>query len=505
MRGKHMGSFIGIDLGTTFSALARIDESGRSVIVHNSDGKNLTPSCVEILDSGTVEVGTANARQGYVGPISRPAAGCFKRAMGTSKVYELAGQRFTPTDLSALVLKKLVNDALPTIGDIEDVVVTVPANFPNDAREATLQAAKKAGLHIRYIINEPTAAALGYLDRENLNLQGIYAVYDLGGGTFDISIIRVEKHEVEVLCSNGVHKLGGMDFDKALRKIVAEKYKEIAKDELEPDDYTNLEAEDDKKSLSTRDKIATRANRKAIDVTRQEFEEAISSFVTQAELLCESTIEEAGLKISDIREVLCAGGSTRVPMVRESIKRVFGRDPICSVNVDEVVALGAALYAAYKSDQSKLSDAQKERIGRLDVAECANKYYGTIALGRDMAGQPREVNSILIEKNSKIPCSVTKSYSTAYENQTTVDCSVTECSDNETDLRFVKVRGGGHLDLPPGRPAGQEIEVTFSYDANQIMWCYFIDVETQKECKVEIRLTNQEDPVETDINKFTVE
>ena len=501
-----MGSFIGIDLGTTFSALARIDATGRSVIVH-VNGANLTPSCVAIVDSKTVEVGTEQARKTF-GLDEGNAAGRFKRKMGTSEVYKLAGQRFTPTDLSALVLQKLVNDdpARQEIGDIEEVVVTVPANFANDAREATLQAAKKANLNIRYIINEPTAAALCYLYRENVKLQGTYAVYDLGGGTFDISIIRVEGHEVEVLCSNGIHELGGMDFDEELMKIVARKYREIAKDELERGDYTNLEAEGDKKSLSDRNKITTRVNRKAIDITRQEFEEAISAFVTQAEMLCESTIGEAGLNVSDIREVLCAGGSTRIPMVRESIKRMFGRDPICSVNVDEVVALGAALYAAYKGDRSKLSDAQNERIGRLDVAECANKYYGTIALGRDLSGQPSEVNSILIEKNSKIPCSVTKSYSTINENQTAVDCSVTECSVNETDLRFVTVRNERQqLDLPPGRPAGQEIEVTFSYDANQIMRCFFIDVETQKKCEVVISLTNQEDPVETDINKFTVE
>ena len=500
-----MGSFIGIDLGTTFSALARVDETGRSVIVH-VNGANLTPSCVEVVDSKTVEVGTEHARRAF-GMDDGNAAGRFKRKMGTSEVYKLAGQRFTPTDLSALVLQKLVNDdpARQVIGDIEEVVVTVPANVANDAREATLQAAKMAGLNIRHIINEPTAAALCYLYRENIKLQGIYAVYDLGGGTFDISVIRVEGHEVEVLCSNGVPKLGGMDFDDKLREIVTKKYREIAKDELELQDYTNLEAEGDKKSLSDRNKITTRVNRKAIDITRQEFEEAISSLVTQAEMLCESTIGEAGLNVSDIREVLCAGGSTRIPMVRESIKRVFGRDPICSVNVDEVVALGAALYAAYKGDRSKLSDAQNERIGRLDVAECANKYYGTIALGRDMAGQPRKVNSILIEKNSKIPCSITESYSTIYENQTAVDCSVTECFENETDLRFVNVLQEAHLDLPPGRPAGQEIQVTFSYDANQIMRCSFVDVETQERREIEIHLTRLEDSVETDINKFTVE
>ncbi len=495
-----MGSFIGIDLGTTFSVLARIDETGRPVIVHNDDGINLTPSCVEVLDSGTVEVGTDRARKAF--SLGENAAGRFKRDMGTSKMYTLAGQRFTPTDLSALVLKKLVSDARSIIGDIEEVVVTVPANFPNAAREATLQAARNAGLNIRHILNEPTAAALGYVVREKSNLQGTYAVYDLGGGTFDISIIRVNGHEVDVLCSNGVQKLGGMDFDELLRKIVAEKYKESAQDELEDQDYGNFEAEVDKKSLSNRDKVETRVNRKSIAVTRQEFEEAISSLVTQTELLCESTIEEAGLKVSDIRGVLCAGGSTRVPMVQESIKRTFGKEPICSINVDEVVALGAAVYVAYKSDLSKLSDAQQARIDKLAVSECANMCYGTIVW--DDETQSRE-NSILIEKNSKIPCSVTKSYCTSDDGQTSVDCSVTECSDNETDLQFVNILANDGLKVPPGRPAGQKIKVTFSYDANQTMQCSFVDVETQQRYDIKVDLTSSENPVETDISKFTVE
>ena len=494
-----MGSFIGIDLGTTFSALARIDETGGAVVVH-SNGQNIMPSCVAFENSEPI-VGEA-ARRMWDG---KDKASRFKREMGTSKVYTLAGKRYTPTDLSAMVLKKLIDGASPPIGDIEEVVVTVPANFANEAREATLQAAREAGLNIRFIINEPTAAALYYSHHEKRNIQGIYAVYDLGGGTFDVSIIRVEKHDVEVLCSNGVHKLGGMDFDEALQKIVAKKYLEDAKEKLEPGDYHNGDAEDDKKSLSERDQVTARANRKAITVTRQEFEEAISSYVTQTELLCESTIEEAGLKVSDIRGVLCAGGSTRVPVVRESIKRVFGKEPICSVNVDEVVALGAAVYAAHRGDQTKLSNAQKERIGGLNLSECTGRYYGTIILTRDESGQQQRVNSILIEKNAKIPGSVTKTYYTVYDNQTTVDCTVTECATNETDPQFVTIEGNASLELPQGRPAGQAIDVTFSYHDNQTMQCFFIDVETKKKIEITVRIATQQDHEETNISNFTVE
>ena len=504
-----MGSFIGIDLGTTFSVLARIDETGRSIVVRNSDNENIMPSCVEVdKDSEKIIVGT-EARKAFADPkIGKGnAAGHFKREMGTSKVYTLAGQRFTPTDLSALVLKKLINDAMPPLDDIEEAVVTVPASFANDAREATIQAAKKAGLNLRFIINEPTAAALYYSYHENMNLRGIYAVYDLGGGTFDISIIRVEGHEVKVLCSNGVLTLGGMDFDKKLQKLVATKSKAVFNDEQLAEVYNSLEAEQDKKSLSKRDKVKTgyEGPGKVIEVTRQEFEEAISEMVAQTEMLCECAVEEAGLKISDIREVLFAGGSTRVPMVQESIKRIFKKDPIFSVNVDEVVALGAAVYAAYKGDQEKLTDAQKAKIGKLNLSDCINSYYGISALTADASGQTKAGNSILIKKNTEKPCSVTKTYYTTHDNQTGVNCVVTECPSDETDLQFTRVKASRTLDLPPDRPAGQAIEVTFSYDVNQIMHCSFTDVETKQKVEIELSFKDQSNHQETDIGKFTVE
>lgn len=498
-----MKSFIGIDLGTTFSAVATIDETGRPIIVHNSDGDNITPSCVTEED-GVFEVGEFARRT--LGNAPEQAAGRFKRDMGTSKTYSINSRNLTPTELSALVLKKLTNDAKNSIGVIAEAVVTIPANFSNEARDATMSAAKAAGLQVRHIINEPTAAALYYSFKHGEEFHGNYAVYDLGGGTFDVSIIRVEGQNVEVLASNGVSRLGGDDFDIKLRELVSEKYKEISGLELEPDDYTKNDAEEDKKSLSKRKRVTIKINRHLIDVSRDEFEEAISVLVTQAEMLCESTIEEAGLKANDVKSVLLAGGSTRIPLVKSSIKRVFCQEPVSSVNVDEVVALGAALYAAYKGDQSNLSVVQKNAIQKIKVAEITSKCFGTISMGHDVArDQVKLSNTILIHKGEKIPCSITESFFTVHDGQESVNCQLTESTAPETDPRFVKMVWEGDLELPPGRPGGQEIRVTFSYDENQMMRCSFVDVATGRKTEVDLSMASSQDVTDNQIDKFMVE
>ena len=353
-----MTSFIGIDLGTTFSAVATIDSTGRPVIVHNSDGKNITPSCVTENEDGVLEVG--EFAQSAWGLNPDKAAARFKRDMGTSAEIKLNGDSFSPTELSAVVLKKLKQDAESEIGRVGEAVVTIPANFSNEARDATMAAAKSAGLNVKYIINEPTAAALYYAFKNNEDLHGIYAVYDLGGGTFDVSIIRVDGQDIDVIASNGVARLGGDDFDLAFKKIVQKKYKELTGESLDNEDFTTNDAEHEKRSLSKRKSVTRKINRKLIDVSRDEFEESISSLVTQAEMLCEATLDEADISASDVRAVLLAGGSTRIPLVKESIKRVFSKEPVSSVNVDEVVALGAALYAAYKGCLLYTSDAADE-------------------------------------------------------------------------------------------------------------------------------------------------
>jgi len=499
-----MPSFIGIDLGTTYSAVATIDKTGRPVVVHNNDGENITPSCVTETDDGVFEVGEY-ARRTW-GNAPDKAAARFKREMGTTAKQHINSRSFTPSELSAFVIKKLVKDAKSQIGEIGEAVVTIPANFSNEAREATMAAAKSAGLNVNYIINEPTAAALYYAFKNGEDLHGNYAVYDMGGGTFDVSIIKVNGQDVEVLASNGVSKLGGDDFDLILKKLICKKYMDMTGEELDDDDFTINDAEEEKRSLSKRKRVAIKVNRKLIDITRDEFEQAISTQVTQAEMLCESTIDEAGLQPSDIRAVFLAGGSTRIPIVQESIQRVFNQQPISSVNVDEVVALGAALYAAYKGDKSKLSETQKNSIQKIKVSESTSKCFGTISISHDETrGQNKLTNSVLIHKGDKIPCSVTESFYTSYDGQEAVNCRLTESTAPETDPTFVKIIWEGDLELPSDRPEGQEIQVTFSYDENQMMKCSFVDVATNRKTEVDLSMASTQGASSNQIDKFMVE
>lgn len=497
-----MPSYVGIDLGTTFSAVAVLDETGRPVIVHNRDGENITPSCV-LVDGAQMVVGEDARRQWGISPDSVGAR--FKRDMGTDTHYRLNGNQLSPTDLSIAVLKKLKNDTESAIGTIAEAVVTIPANFSNEAREATLQAAKEAGLNVRFIINEPTAAALYYAFKIGHDLHGTYAVYDLGGGTFDVSIIKVNGQEIEVLVSHGVSRLGGDDFDGALQKIVSDKYRLQTGKTLHPADYSKNNAEEDKKSLSKREQVVTRVAQQVIQIQRQEFETVISSLIAQAEMLCESAMDEAGVAPNDLSGVFLVGGSTRVPAVRDSVKRVFAQEPTSSVNVDEVVALGAALYAAYKSDRKHLSSAQQAAVSAIKFSEVTNFCFGTLMTTYDEGRAKRvEANSVIIKKNDKIPCSVTKPFYTVTDGQESVRCVVTQSVAVESDPRFVKTIWEGDLSLPPGRPAGQEIEITFGFDANNVMTCKFVDVGTRKEVVVDLRPDAKADAT-INIDKFLVE
>lgn len=497
-----MASFIGIDLGTTFSAVATIDKTGRPVIVHNSEGSNITPSCVT-ENEGVFEVGEY-ARRTW-GNAPEKAAARFKREMGTTAQQTINSASFSPTELSGFVLRKLLQDCEKAIGGVGEAVVTVPANFSHEARDATMMAAESAGLKVKYIINEPTAAALYYAFKNGEDLHGNYAVYDLGGGTFDISIIKVDGQDVDVLASNGVSKLGGDDFDRTLRNLVRKKYRDLTGEEVDDEDFTMNDAEEEKKSLSKRKRVTIKVNRQLIDVSREEFEEAVSTQIAQAEMLCEGTIEESGIQSSEIRAIFLAGGSTRLPVVQESIKRVFGQEAISSVNVDEVVALGAALYAAYKGDRSSLSETQKNSIEKIRVSESTTCCFGTISFSQDSARDDQRLsNSVLIHKGDKIPCSVTKSFYTMHDGQTGVDCQLTESTAAETDPRFVNIVWNGELQLPPGRPEGQEIAVTYNYDANQMIQCSFVDIATGGKTEIELSMASKQSD-QSPIENFIVE
>jgi molecular chaperone DnaK len=496
-----MTNYVGIDLGTTYSAAAYIDESGRPTIISNDRDQNITPSCVAKI-KGEIVVGERARRQW--GNDEANAAARFKRDMGTSETHSIDGSDFTPTELSAAVIKNIKDYVEEKVGPISEAVITIPANFSQEARDATMEAGRLNGLNVKYIINEPTAAALYYAYQSDGDLSGTYVVYDLGGGTFDVSVIRVRGQEVEVVASNGLHKLGGDDFDRCLWELIASKYKDEVGSELTKEDFPINDVEEEKKSLSARKRTTVEIDRELIDVTRIEFEESISSLMAQIEMMCESTLDEANVTQEDITSVFLAGGSTRIPRVIESVKKVFKQEPISTVNVDEVVALGACLYAAFKSDGTNLSEIQKKSVSKLKVSEVTNECFGTITIGYSESKGEALHNSILIQKGQSLPCTVTETFYTTHAGQTAIDCTITESKSPETNPKFVKIIHQEDLQLPPNRPTNQEIEVSYSYDENQMMHASFKDVASNEETKISLSRASGAG-TNSEIDKFLVD
>lgn len=500
-----MKKLIGIDLGTVHSAVSYLDDMGKPHIIHNNDGDNLVPSVVSFEDKATYTIGIEAKKD----LDNKNRFEMFKRDMGFDKKYKSSfGQEYTPTDLSSLILKDLFKIAKSKVGDISEAVVTVPANFTNQAREATLEAGKMAGFNVNHIINEPTAAALYYSYTSKEKLSGNYAFYDLGGGTFDVSIVKIFGDDIKILASEGVAKLGGRDFDKKLQEVVFKKYKDKTGDNLPEEEYDLNKVEEDKKSLSKRESIKLSfgrgSDRVQILITKKEFETAISALVTQAEILCESAVKQSGLDISDIKAVFLVGGSTRVPFVRESINKVFKKEPISRDNPDEVVSLGASVYCGCKTDQVNLNPIQKAHIQKVDLQEITNHYFGTIVVRGSFEDRKYEkINAILISKGSKIPCSKSETFETIRDGQSNIECEVTQSSHEEIDPSFVNIIWKGDLELPQNRPAGQKILITYSYDSNQIMNCEFLDVASGIKKTIDLNI-NKKNGQNKDLKKLLV-
>ena len=496
-----MSIITGIDLGTCFSVVAQFDETGNPTIVHNANGINLTPSCVWFESPEKVTVGVDATHQWILEEGSKQneksAAARFKTEMGLATKYELCGQEYSARDLSALVLKKLVKETSEQLGSMGSVVVTIPANFGHPARVDTAAAANQAGIALTDagLLNEPTAAALYYAFKEKGAMHGRYAVYDLGGGTFDITLMKVDGYNVEILETGGIHRLGGDDFDKCLRDLVRQKYSALGGGDLPEEVYTKADAEELKIRLSQRSEteVSREISLKGapVSISRSEFEAAISSKLFEAEMLCEDVLRKAGLKPSDLDGVLLAGGSTRMPCIRESVERFFGRSPDVTANPDEVVALGAAVYAALKSDRSKMSSLQKRAVGEVKLSEITGHHFGTVALSvPDGEGAPEEQNCILIPKSAQVPVSVTRPYYTVAEGQDEVICKLTECNNaDETDLKWVTVIAQAPLNLPPGRPANQQVDVTYSVDESNILHAKYVDVASGEQVDLEVDIT----------------
>ena len=504
-------AIIGIDLGTTNSLAAQLDNVGRPRIVHNSEGANLTPSVVQFLSRSKVIVGEFAKKE--LG-LEKNVFSEFKRDMGTSVTYSCGSEALTPVDLSCFVLQKIKQDCEAAVGLVDTVVITVPANFRNEAREATLSAAIAAGFKTDMLLNEPTAAALYYANQAGKKLNGIYVVYDLGGGTLDVSIIKAQGDDVEVLASDGLQKLGGKDFDQKIIDLVAKKFKaELGKEfNTENFNFTKNDAEEKKKELSTREETKVRVTGQGIlpttlIITRKEFEESISGYIAQTEMLCESVMLEANISLSDVDDVFLAGGSSRIPLVKKTLAKLFGKEPVVSGNPDEAIALGAAIYAGYKTDKSRLNPLQRDAVSEMRFQEVSPAFFGTLVrcTEQNARGSFALKNTIIISKNQKIPCSVVENFYTINDNQTTVDCTITQSPNNESDPRFVRKSWDGELALPPNRPSGQEIQVTYSYLENGTMHAEFVDVQSKKSAQVDIASQSIGGGATININDFIVE
>lgn len=473
-----MGKIIGIDLGTTNSCVA-VMEGGEPVVITNSEGARTTPSVVSFQDNGERLVGQVAKRQAITNPDKTIIS--IKREMGTNHKTNIDGKDYSPQEISAMILQKIKADAEAYLGEtVSQAVITVPAYFNDAQRQATKDAGKIAGLEVLRIINEPTAASLAYgLDKTDSSEKIL--VYDLGGGTFDVSILELGDGVFEVLSTNGDTKLGGDDFDNKIMDYIAETFKaengidlrndkmalqrlkeaaEKAKIELSSSTQTNINL-----PFITAD--ATGPKHIDMNLTRAKFNELTSDLVQRSIEPMKKALADAGLSMGQVDKVILVGGSTRIPAVQEAVKNFTGKEPSKGVNPDECVAIGAAIQAGVLTGEVK-------DVLLLDVTP--------LTLGIETLGG---VSTPLIERNTTIPAKKSQVFSTAADGQTSVEIHIVQgerqmAADNKTLGRFTL---SGIAPAPRGIP---QIEVTFDIDANGIVKVSAVDKGTGKEANVTI-------------------
>ncbi len=491
-----MSKIIGIDLGTTNSCVA-VMEGGKPTVIANAEGVRTTPSVVAFTKNGERLVGEPAKRQAVTNAERTIAS--IKRHMGTDYKVDIDGKKYTPQEISAMILQKLKADAESYLGEpVKEAVITVPAYFNDAQRQATKDAGRIAGLDVKRIINEPTAAALAYgLDNEK---EQKIMVYDLGGGTFDVSIIEIGDGVIEVLSTNGDTHLGGDDFDNRITQWMVDEFKkaegvDLSKDKMAMQRLKEA-AEKAKKELSTATTTninlpfitATAEGPKHLDMnlTRAKFDELTHDLIERTAIPVQNALRDAGITASELGKVLLVGGSTRMISAQEKVKQLTGKEPSKSLNPDECVAIGAAIQGGKLAGDAGAGD-----ILLLDVTP--------LSLSIETMGG---VATRLIERNTTIPTKKSQIFSTAADNQTAVDIHVVQ--GERQFARDNKTLGQFRLDgIPPARRGVPQIEVTFDIDANGIVNVSAKDLGTGKE--QHITITSGSNMSDADIEKAVKE
>ena len=486
-----MAKTIGIDLGTTNSCVA-VMEGGEAVVIPNAEGMRTTPSVVAFSKDGERIVGEPAKRQAVTNPDRTISS--IKREMGRDYKVSIDDKNYSPQEISAIILQKLKADAESYLGEkVTEAVITVPAYFTDAQRQATKDAGKIAGLEVKRIINEPTAAALAYgVDKDGAEEKIL--VFDLGGGTFDVSILEIADGTFEVLATSGNNKLGGDDFDDVLVNYISEEFLktdgvDLRKDKMSAQRLKDA-AEKAKKELSST--LSTNINLPFItatsegpkhlnmDITRAKFNELTAHLVEQTMEPTRKALQDSGLSVNDLAKILLVGGSTRIPAVQEAIKKFTGKEPSKGINPDECVALGAAIQAGVLAGDVK-------DVLLLDVTP--------LSLGIETLGG---VFTKIIERNTTIPTKKSQVFSTAEDNQSAVDIHVLQGEREFADGNITL--GRFRLDeIPPARRGMPQIEVTFDIDSNGIVHVTAKDLGTGKENKITI--TSSTNLSEDEINK----
>lgn len=488
-----MNSVVGIDLGTTYSALARVDEAGRPEIVPNAEGEKITPSVV-LFEGNTAVVGTV-AKEALVTEPENVVQ-MVKRQMGSNWTFPYNGREYAPEQISALILRKVVQDAEDFIGPVRQVVITVPAYFNDAMRTSTKTAGEMAGLDVLGLVNEPTAAAIAFGLQKRMNNATI-AVMDLGGGTFDVTVMEVRNGDLTVRSTGGDNFLGGANFDKKIFDHFADSFLDrfgidiSSPDDVELDDLVRIaqdwlrRAERLKRDLTIRPHASTSltglGKTMRVEVTREEFAYMTRVLMQEIEDRTLETVHDSGLRPADLDMVLLVGGSTRMPMIRSLAEQLFGQEPNTSINPDEAVALGASLFAANRALRGgqalPMPTPMSTYLRDITITDVASHSIGVQAYNRppDQGGQL--YNAVILRRNVPLPFAGSEIFYTGVRGQTTITIEILEGDD--PDISYCRTIGKLNINgLPPGRAAGMPVVVVLRYNENGILQVEAIDQTT---------------------------